>query len=313
MRRSPLSIALAAWLATAPAQAQDAKEAARELATRGIELYHQGDAETAYERIREAEALFPAVTHRVYLARCLTAMGRLVEAKALYAAIVAEARPADLPEVAVEAYATAATELEAVSQRVPRVRLSIAGAKPESVTIDGRAIAPDRLGEPIEIDPGAHRVVAQAAGGPAQVKELVAAEGEVSEVAFTFEPSRAPIPPELPGEEPRDPEGSLVPAYAVFGVGAAALVVGGVTGGISLAKVADIKEGCRDEHCLRDDADEGALASRLGTTSTVSFVVAGAAVAAGVVLVIVRPGGDASNVSLTPLIGPGFVGLRGAF
>lgn len=295
-----LVVILVASLVASSALGDDARDRARELATSGIELYHQERPDLAYERLTEAETLFPAVTHRVYLARCLVAMGRLVEAKASYEAIAAEPRPSDLSGPASEAYATAASELSALEPRIPRVRVIVSGEG--TVRIDGRPLDRAALAAPIPVDPGAHRV---AAGDPPVERVFTIAEGELREIALS-------LPAITPDREPTPSrEGSLVPAAIAFGVGGAALVLGAVTGGISLAKVADIETRCVDRRCPPEDEEEAMLARRLGTTSTVAFAVGGAAVATGVVLAILKPGGDRS--ALTPIVGPGFAGLRGRF
>src|SRR5690606_31939442 len=136
--------------------ADDPKDAARERAIRGIELFHEGRAEEAFEQLERAEAIHPAVTHRVYLARCEVAMGRLVNASARYRAIVAEERPADAPAPVIEAYATAAKELAALEERLPRLRI-VAPAL-TAITLDGTPLE-DALDAPVAIDPGEHRLV----------------------------------------------------------------------------------------------------------------------------------------------------------
>jgi hypothetical protein len=293
------ALALAASLVAAAALAadDDPRETARELATSGIELYHQDRPEEAFARLERAEALFPAVTHRVYLARALVGMRRLVEAKARYEAIVAEPRPSEPPAL-LEAYAAAAAELEALEERLPRVRFLIAG-EASAIHLDGRRLEPSELEGTIFVDPGEHRVLVE---GATEIEErFTVVEGETREIAIA--------PPAITPAEP--PGGSLVPAFVAFGLGGAALVVGAVTGGISLAKVADIEERCVGRHCRPEDEDEALLASRLGTTSTITFAIGGAAVAAGIVLVILQPGAD--RAAITPLVGPGFAGLQGRF
>lgn len=276
-------------------------EQARQLATRGIELFHAGRAAEAYEQIERAERLYPALTHRVYLARALAEMGRWVDAKARYDAIQAEGRSPSSTAAEREAYAVAASEADALEAKIPTIRLSIRGDFTD-VTIDGEAIDPAQLGAPILVDPGPHRV------------EVRAGEATAMETFSAVENERRELGIHAPATEMG--EVTYLPAAMAYGVGGISLVVGAVTGGVSLSKVSSFSERCVDLSCPPEDEPEADAARALGTASTVSFVVGGVAVAAGVAFTIWAPGveGDeAQAIVLTPALGPGWVGIGGSF
>lgn len=289
-------------IAPAKAAAEGAKAAARRHAVAGIEAFHAGHPDRALRELRSAEKLFPAVTHRVYIARSLAELGRLVEAATAYDALLAESRPARLSPAVKEAYATAAVEREALEARLPRVKIVLQGDGDFDVRVDGRLVPRDAFDDPIAVDPGEHRAVIARPGGPPREVTFEAEEGQT--VALTL------VPPDDATADGLDP---LVPAFIAYGVGGAALVTGVVTGALSLARVADIDEQCEGKSCPSFLEDDAAVASDLGNASTIAFAVAGAALTTAVVLTIVRPGEASEDVAVAPALGPGFIGLRGHF
>jgi hypothetical protein len=103
----------------------------------------------------------------------------------------------------------------------------------------------------------------------------------------------------------------------VFGLG-----LGGVTGGLSLAKVADIKSRCVAGHCPPEDLGNGDSARMLGTISTVGLVAGGVLAATGVVLALLpsskddgrdAPARAPRRAALSMGVGPGSVLVGGAF
>lgn len=109
------------------------------------------------------------------------------------------------------------------------------------------------------------------------------------------------------------PEPSKLPAYIAFGVGGAGLVLGAITGGVSLAQFGDVKSACgTDSKCpeaRRGDVDTG---KTLAHVSTAGFVLAGLGAAAGVTLLLVPIGGKGPGQT-SMVIGPGSLGVEGSF
>jgi len=100
-----------------------------------------------------------------------------------------------------------------------------------------------------------------------------------------------------------------------FAVAGTALVIGTITGAISMSQAADLGDRCPGDVCPPDIEGEVDTMMTLGHVSTASFVIAG--VGAGVGLVGLLTGGSEgateSEGALRPLLGPGFVGLTGTF
>ena len=105
-------------------------------------------------------------------------------------------------------------------------------------------------------------------------------------------------------------------AYVAWSVGAAGLILGGVTGGLALSGTADLEHDCPGQSCPADRQSDIDSITTLSHTSTVGFVVGGAAVAGGLLLWLIsggEPEAAEHGAALSPLIGPGLFGLKGAF
>ncbi|WP_437502405.1 tetratricopeptide repeat protein [Sorangium sp. So ce1099] len=157
---------------------------------------------------------------------------------------------------------------------------------------------------------------------PAFLEARRDAETELAGVRAALKPP--PAAPAAPAPQAGG-GGSLLPAGLAFGLGAVGLGVGAATGIVSLSKVSDIKSQCDGRRCpaeLQGDAD---TATTLGHVSTVGFIVGAASAAAGVVLLVVRPGGDGApdaagaaprarrGVVWSAGVGLGGVALQGSF
>ncbi|MBI4951354.1 MAG: hypothetical protein HY908_04930 [Myxococcales bacterium] len=310
-----LVAALLVSLAVAPqALGGDAERArARELGEQALSSYERSDWTAAYERFEQANALVPAPTFQLFMARCKRKQGELGRARALYEAVASQALAADANEQFKQAKTDAQRELAELIARIPSLVLGVSGAPAAGVrvTLDGRAVAPEDLGRPMAVDPGAHEIVASSPGAPDVKRRVDLGEAVTEKVELAFAPASAAAPAGAS-------EGSLAPAAVTFVLAGAALVMGGVTGGLALAKVDDLKSRCTDGHCPVADQPEADKVPLLGTLSTVGFAVGGAGLLVGIVLAVVRPGGsdgaDAPEAAALELrIAPQGLGLAGSF
>jgi len=108
--------------------------------------------------------------------------------------------------------------------------------------------------------------------------------------------------------------------WIALGVGGAGLAVGAVTGIMALGVRSDLSEACPSGTCHPDNEDEAARMEddlseyhTLGTISGIGFGVGLAGAVTGVVLLFTAPDviSTENAGSVTPVIGPGFVGIRG--
>ena len=152
-----------------------------------------------------------------------------------------------------------------------------------------------------------HNEIVKVAGG-----QSVTVKFEIKSVADTSEP----VEPVEETDPPKDDEESpkRIWTWVALGVGAAAAVGAGVTGGMSYSMVSDIKDDCDSaNNCPGDLRDDAEKAENLGNVSTALTVVAAVGIAAGVLLFFLEPG-DAEEeeevpVAIVPSAAPDGVGL----
>ena len=323
MIRRCLTLALVALvLASTPAAAQSPAErqAAVALGEEALKLFEQGQWAEAYARFAKADRMVHAPPLVLYMARSQRNMGKLVEARQLYQRLAEEELHELAPEQFVQAKTKAAKELAVLDQRIPKVDITVQGApRPQiRVTVDEVPLPQEQLGAPVPMNPGKHTIEARADGfSTASVAiELPDEAGSQSvELTLTATGEGPPPPPQIDTTASDSTPGPWWPGAVTLGVGGVGLVVGAITGGMAMSKVDDIKSRCIDNHCPPEDEDEGSSADTLATVSTVGFVAGGVLAAAGVVLLVWRPGGasDAPDGSASLRVGPAGVQLSGVF
>jgi hypothetical protein len=293
-----------------PSEVVLAREAARALAEKGIDLYEVGRYREAAELFEQAEARFHAPTHLLLIARASEKLGRLAHAEHAYEQVVDEKLPDYASDTFRDAQAQARTELATLKPRVPHVALRFSGppAHDVRVAVDGERV--DRLRQPIALDPGP-RVVRISADGAAPIeRQIKLGEGSSTtiDLPFSLEPEARRVDP---GGVVEGRSGSLAPALVAFGLGAVGIGVGVGTGLVALAKVEVIEEHCPTrQHCALSDQATQDTARTLGNVSTVALITGGVATVAGFVLLAVR---TKSPERTTVSVGPGSLILKGAF
>jgi hypothetical protein len=150
IRAAPCVLAVLLW--TSAVFAQDVAgpvEQARQLFQEGLDLADAGDWERAVQRFRGALELRESAPIRYNLARSLASMGRLVEALVEVDRVVADS------SAGAEVHG-AARQLRAEAEpRLGRLVVEVRGdAEGTHVTIDGRPLPSESLGEPTPVDPG---------------------------------------------------------------------------------------------------------------------------------------------------------------
>lgn len=313
--------ALATEIAAVPAMAQQQpargkkdQAAARVRGEAGLKLFEEKKWAEAYEAFREADEIYHANTLVLFMGHCRREMGKLLEARALYFKVAEEAVPKNAPDQFKKAQARARDELKALQARIPLLRVSISGiaSRKATATLDGGAVSLDELQGGKEVEPGDHVLVIEAPGSAAVERSVAVNEGDVTRVEIVLTPPKS--------TEPEKKKGSILPGAIAMGVGAVGLGIGAATGIIAMGQIDDIKSRCTpDGHCPEADKPKADAAQSLVTASTVGFVVGGAALAAGAVLIVLRPwGGDSkaaepNAASAHVTVGFGSIGLGGSF
>jgi hypothetical protein len=348
VRRCLAAILFLASLAPASALAQVSdtdKATARQLTLDGYEALDKKDWATAADRFTRADGLYHAPTVTLGLARAQVGLGKLVTAQELYSRVVHETIPANASAAFTRAVDDARRELDALTPRVPSVVITVKGSAAPKVTVDGVEVPNAALGVKRPADPGKHVVRAQGVGVSPVDVTVTLVEGKSETVAIELKPGPGGLPPAIvapppppPGVVPLPPQPNLGPAtpppgvtpdqggssgsprktigFAGIGVGAAGLVLGGVMGGLALGKHADLLKTCPLGHCI--PGTEGTNQANIdsyhtfGLVSTIGFIAGGALAATGVILVVTAPKAK-TTATVTPLIGLGYLGAQGSF
>ncbi|APR85950.1 Hypothetical protein A7982_11299 [Minicystis rosea] len=324
MLLAPLAIA-------APAFAQQPsavdKETARSLMDQGDEKMDAKDYAAAVKAYEAADAIMHLPMTGVAVARAQAAAGLLVEARDTAMAVArSEAKPGETLPYA-RARAEAADLANRLPARIPSLVVVLGGAPANvSVSVDGAVIPPAAISAPRKVNPGTHLVAVTAPGFEPVRVEIKLREGEAVQVPIALNPAPGVPSPATPGLAPvaSPPARSTVPvrsggvsplAVAGFSVGGAGLIAGAITGGLSLAKTSSLKDVCgKDGACPSSQRDALQSAGTLANVSNVTIGIGVAGAIVGVVgVVLSRPRAQAPSARVEPLLGPGVVGLRGAF
>lgn len=288
----------------------DPKYAARALAEQGHAYFEAGQYAQAVETLQRAEKLYHAPTIVMALARAHAGWGKLVEAREHYQRVIDEKLAATAPPAFREAQRQARVELAALERRIPAIQVAVQGSAGRSlrVSVDDVEIADYAPARFIPVNPGLRRLSVLPAGGPGVTRTVEVSEGARMVVQIELR-GVAPAPVE-PRPQASGPRPWLLPSVMSFGLAAVGLGVGVGTGVVTMKSASDLRARCGDV-CPRTAQNESdvAAANGMGIASTVGFVLAGAGLVTGVVLVVVKPGGRPATVQ----VGPGSIGFHGVF
>ncbi len=298
-----LAVLLAAAFAPSTARAQ--ASAAEALFKDGRTALAAGDLETACARFRASDEADPAAGTKANLAECEERRGRVATAWELYRTVLGQIPPTD-PRVPL-----LKQRIDALDPRLPRLVIKLAaGAPPDTTVRDGDALlGTGAFGVPLPLDPGVHHLTVTASGRAAQPFEVTLTMGKTETIEVA------------PGEKSGGGGASPGP-WIVGGVGAAALVVGAVTGGLVLQKKSAFDAtvhmcavgGKQTECTTAAGASARSAIDTLGPVTTVALVAGGAAVAgAAIWLGVRRRGSTTVRVGVAPAPAGASLRLEGAW
>jgi len=307
LRAAVVGLASALVLAFAsPASAASPDEehaAAVESFRRGTQLVELGKLQDAIEAFRQALAHEPSsVGARLDLADCYEKIGAPAQAWRQYALAAAYASAAGDARVAMARDSAAHLEPQLL-----RIKLQV--QQPYSletldVVVDGEPVEREILrGAVLALAPGRHRIEAAMHGKQASLQEVEGPAGETRVSVIVFpRPPAAPVPAPAPPQSPQWPAQKTW-AIVVGGIGVAGAAAGTVLGLVASSKKSTVAAEQNDptiggERFGSDLSDAKAFA----TASTVSFIAAGVALAAGLTLWLTAP---SSNPSVSARASPG--------
>jgi hypothetical protein len=294
-----------------PASAQDIA-AAEALFNRGLADMEAGHYDTGCAAIAESQRLDPRAGTLFTLATCEARWGHVATAMTRfgdYLALVDKLTP-EQRERQGNRIVLARKQREKLAAEVPELTLSLAPGAPAGTVVErnGTVIAAAALGLPLPVDPGEYLVTTRAPGGERWEQHITLSRGEKKQVTLQVKAAAAglaaPAATALVPAAPRAVEppvkagmsGQRIAVFASGGVGLAGLLLGGVAGGLALAKKGTVGEHCgaavgsSDEHaCDQTGLDAVNGTKTLGLVSTVGFAVGGAGVLAAAVLFFTEP------------------------
>jgi len=199
------------------------------------------------------------------------------------------------------------------------------------VLVEERKVPEAERGAVFAVEPGQRKFVFRAKGKKQATTLVIVSKADKAqhvlvpemEAAPAPDPSPPPPPPDkrdadppapLPKREGEDPGGTQrTLAWAAIGVGGASFIVGSVSGlMVMFSPCADNAFHAKNKEECSEDAQK--RSQNTVTISVISFSLAGGAGIAGLILLLTAPSRtDTPSGKVTPMIGAGFVGLRGSF
>jgi hypothetical protein len=317
-----LAVATPAFADPTPPSATQ-KETARGLMETGDAKFAAGDYPGALHAYRSADSIMGVPTTSFAVARALVHLNQLVEAADMLAKVRRYPHQKDEPAAYGRARTEGAELEEDLLLRIPVVKVVLVGpAKdtPVTITVDGDAVerAADQA---IRVNPG-KRVIAASAPGyfPASVNvDLEEKSNDTVRLELAIDPSYQKPQPRERGDaiSSDEPDGVVISpwTWASFATGGVGMIIGAATGGAVLAKTSDLEERCGGTQCDPSLESEHDDINTLANVSNVAFIIGGVGLAAGVVTLVLdltgETGGD--SAAIRPVIGPGYVGVGGAF
>lgn len=286
--------------------------AARALAAQGAEAFERREFTQALELFQRASAIIQAPTIMLMEARTLVELGRLVEAADRYGATQRMVSVDPANEAFQQAAADAQRELEPLLQRIPTMRVRVAGLGPGEtveIQIDGRKILPQLASVDRPFDPGRHRVDVKGSLGGNATREIALVERAHEDVELTLVPP-PPVVAKAPPPPPPEPSGggsARVLGWVITGTGAAFLTVGAISGVAALNHKADLDAVCKPGCPPSTAADIRAFRTER-TLSYVGFGLGALGVGAGTVLLLTSP---SQSVALG--VSPSRISIAGTF
>ncbi|MFO8071586.1 MAG: tetratricopeptide repeat protein [Polyangia bacterium] len=312
-------LAVAASLSiSGPVAAQDVKAEAKAAFEQGKAAFEQGDYERAAAAFRRANELRPNWRLLYNIAQSEAAAKNPGLALQAFEAYLAQGGD----DVVLERRDECVAEIERLKAMVGEIEVfAPAGA---IVFVDGAERERTPLPGPMMVSAGVeHQVRIEHEGEVILDRKVRVSSGKRVTVEIESGHPAASAPVAEKAAEPddgssRETSPLVIGGWVALGVGAGALIGGGSTGGMVLSLDDELAEKCDGEVCTSAKSDDVDKLDNLALTTDVLIGVGAAAAITGVVLLIIGYGDEehpASEVAVTPLLGPGVAGagIQGRF
>ena len=246
------------------------------------------DAQEKFEDVAKVR-MTPEV--RFHIALCEEHRGLLLEAVHDFETAESDARAENKPAVMKEAPEHAA----AIKPRIPKIKVKVpTDIEGVNLTLDDNPIDPANTDE-LPIDPGDHRVDANAEKHQPFTLSFTLAEGETKTITVKLPlievEKGEPPPPPPPEEKPKTELVRKTPTlgYVIGGVGVVSLVLSGVFYAKRNSIKSDLDNSCKDLSCPPEKADDISSGKSATTLTNVFGVVGVAGVGVGLYLILTAP------------------------
>lgn len=315
-------------LVTSHAAGQPNEAAARALFDEGRSLMDQEKYEEACAKFEGSQRLGAKASTALNLGICYDKRAMFASAWSTFGTAATLAKR----EEHAEREQFAREQMAAMEKKLARLTIEI-GTSIEGlqVTLDGKPVIPAMFGTALPIDPGTHALAATAPGKKPWSKEVVipAEKAEISETVPMLEDSAVTPPPPTPTPPPplptpppavpapapeQEPLRSISPlVYVGFSVGGVGILVGAITGVVAIANTSTIRDNCEGDRCPLSEEEAIEDAEVVANISNALFAVGGAGVIVGIIGLFVGDDEEPAQAHVEPIVGPGYVGLRGRF
>ncbi len=266
---------------------------------------------------------------RLYVARTLREMGRLVEAYAELGRTIAEAKEHEHEDGRYGKAAQAAdAERAELAKKLGFVRLGIRGAADDGkLTVGGTEIVRAGWVQPIPVMPGSVDIVLTNPGHDPVTKNANVGADTTIDISLeadggTGQVTPPPPPPTTPDETHSGPPWR--PAWiAGYGVGVFGLGMFAIAGAMSNGTYSDVKAACGTGPCPASQADLVSRGQREQTIANVGLVIGIVGVVAGTVFLVLdltskKPvlapaAAPAAPSPAAILVGPSSISFRASF
>ncbi len=309
------SFLLALGIAPRIAAAQDVGSA-ETMFQKGVSDMEANRLDAACPEIAESLRLDPRAGTLFTLAECYAKAGRTASAVARYQDYLdqytrmtpdQQSKQSDRPQVSQRQIATLTPGMPLLTLRLP------AGAPAGTeVKRDGIVLSGPSLGTPLHVDPGQHVVTAQPPGGGVASQTIVMRPAERKDVVLGLTANGGLFAADDRGTPQR------IAGFAIAGAGVAGLIVGAITGGLTLSAKSSAEATCNfTTHKCTDDRGlaDVSRAKTTGVASTIAFAAGGVLAGAGIIVIVTAPHGSrgAVRVGVRPGYESGVVSVSGAF
>jgi hypothetical protein len=295
---------------------------------KGKASFDHNDMAGALEEFRASLEIVASPNARLYVARTLREMGRLVEAYAEFGRTAAEAKEKEREDGRYGKAAEAAlAERASIAPQIGFVQLNIKNStEATNVTVAGSPLIRAGWSDPVPVKPGDVEVEVVTPGVLPIRKTLKIAAGQKTPldvdaiVGGTGDPSNPGIPPPIPGgDHPTNShagKGWMLPAaIAGGGVGVIGLAIFIGAGVASQSTYDDLKTKCGTAPCPSSLAGEVSGGKSQQAVANTGLVIGLLGIAAGATFFTLwlLPSKSPSQASASLVIGPGSLGVAGTF